>query len=178
MGGTHARKVRERTVVHAEADGALGLRAIDFQRHLHRKANQIAPADVRSLVATQEDIRRRIAIDAEGRPTFRQQVELALDLLAHHVADAIPHVPFRTVTLLTAALLYYVEPVDVIPDFVPGIGTVDDRLFMAFAFYEGADGIARYRAWLQVEAEEAAKDEPAMSLAKTARRPKARSAAG
>lgn len=157
MGGTRG-KVRERTAMQPVVEqSGLGLRANDFQRHLHSKADQIAPADVRTLVAQADDVRRRIAIDAEGRPTFRQQVEMALDLLGHHVADDIPHVPFRTVALLAAGLLYYLEPVDVIPDFVPGIGTVDDRLFMAFAFYEGADGIARYRAWTELAAEEAAK---------------------
>jgi len=156
MGGTRG-KVRARTTMEPVVQqSGLGLRANDFQRHLHAKADQIAPADVQTLVAHADDVRRRIAIDAEGRPTFRQQVEMALDLLAHHVDGEIPHVPFRTVALLTAGLLYYLEPVDVIPDFVPGMGTVDDRLFMAFAFYEGADGIARYRAWQELRAEEAA----------------------
>jgi uncharacterized membrane protein YkvA (DUF1232 family) len=176
MGGTHG-KVRERTMVPARtAVEAPQLRAIDFQRHLHRKADEIAPTDVRALVAQQDDIRRRIAVDAEGRPTFRQQVEMALDLLGHHVADEIPHVPFRTIALLTAALFYYLEPVDVIPDIVPGIGTVDDRLFMAFAFYEGADGIARYRAWLEVRAEDATIEVQARAPAKDPGRPGARAA--
>lgn len=162
MGGTRG-KVRERAASERTLmepvvqQSGLGLRANDFQRHLHHKADQIAPADVQTLVAAANEIRRRIAIDAEGRPTFRQQVEMALDLLGHHVADDIPHVPFRTIALLTAGLIYYLEPVDVIPDFVPGMGTVDDRLFMAFAFYEGADGIARYRAWQELRAEESAK---------------------
>jgi len=157
MGGTRG-KVRERATMMEPVvqQSGLGLRANDFQRHLHHKADQIAPADVQTLVAAADEIRRRIAVDAEGRPTFRQQVEMALDLLGHHVAGEIPHVPFRTIALLTAALIYYLEPVDVIPDFVPGMGTVDDRLFMAFAFYEGADGIARYRAWQELRAEEAA----------------------
>jgi uncharacterized membrane protein YkvA (DUF1232 family) len=131
---------------------------------------------VRALVEQQDDIRRRIAVDAEGRPTFRQQVEMAIDLLAHHVADEIPHVPFRTVTLLTAALLYYLEPIDVIPDIVPGVCTVDDRLFMAFAFYEGADGIARYRAWLELRAEDAIEIQP-QAAAKDTAKPRARRAA-
>lgn len=155
MGGTSG-KVRERTTTQSSSDHApLGLRAGDFQRHLHHKADQIAPQDVRTLIDQAEQIRHRIVIDAEGRPTFRQQVEMALDLLADHIAGEIPHVPYRTIALLTAGLIYYIEPVDVIPDFVPGIGTVDDRLFMAFAFYEGADGIARYRAWKELQAEDA-----------------------
>jgi uncharacterized membrane protein YkvA (DUF1232 family) len=74
------------------------------------------------------------------------------------------------VTLLTAALLYYLEPVDVIPDIVPGVGTVDDRLFMAFAFYEGADGIARYRAWLEIRAEDAAIEVQSQAATKNATR--------
>lgn len=74
-------------------------------------------------------------------------MHLALDVLEAHDADRIPHVPIHAVCLLAAALLYYLDPVDVIPDFVEGAGTIDDRLVMAFAHAEGAGGIARYEAW-------------------------------
>src|SRR5439155_4184234 len=106
--------------------------------------------DVTALVARAPEMRRRAAADGKTRPAFRHDVELAVALLRDHAAGAVSHVPYRTIGLLAAALLYYLDPLDVIPDFVPGAGTADDALVLACAFREGADGVQRYRAWCEL----------------------------
>jgi uncharacterized membrane protein YkvA (DUF1232 family) len=124
----------------------------DFRQHLLRHAAEIAPADVTALLARGPALRRRAVVDGRTRPALRRDVELALALLRDHAAGRIPHVPYRAVTLLAAALFYYLDPLDVIPDFVPGVGTADDALMLACAHAEGADGVRRYRAWCQAGA--------------------------
>ena len=37
-------------------------------------------------------------------------------------------VPWATVAALTATLLYLISPIDVMPDFIPGLGFLDDAL--------------------------------------------------
>jgi uncharacterized membrane protein YkvA (DUF1232 family) len=112
----------------------------------------MAPADVTALVAQAGDVRRRLAVEAGEHPSFGRQVLLALDVLADHAAGRIPHVPYAAVAALAAALYYYLEPLDVVPDVVPHVGLDDDALVMELACRDGADGLARYRAWREVEA--------------------------
>src|SRR5512132_1125550 len=85
------------------------IRLRDFRNHLLRHAAEIAPADVTALLARALALRRRAATDGKARPTLRHDVELALALLRDHAAGVIPHVPYRTVGLLAAALYYYLD---------------------------------------------------------------------
>jgi uncharacterized membrane protein YkvA (DUF1232 family) len=129
-----------------------GLRASDFRTYLVAKAGEIAPTDVTVLVAQATRLRQRAARDAAQHAILAPQVELALGLLGDHVAGRCPQIPYQTVALLTAALLYYLSPIDVIPDFVPGIGTSDDALVLQLAFTLGSAGIGRYCAWKGIDA--------------------------
>lgn len=53
----------------------------------------------------------------------------------------------RTLALLAAALLYVLSPVDVMPDFVPGIGLIDDAAVLAFLLHSMAQDLAAFRVW-------------------------------
>lgn len=68
---------------------------------------------------------RKVAADAINT------VPNLIKLLGRLMKD--PRVPRRTKIVLAAALGYIVSPVDVIPDFIPGIGMADDLLLLAFA---------------------------------------------
>lgn len=37
-----------------------------------------------------------------------------------------PNVPWFTIASIVAALLYILNPLDLVPDFIPGIGYIDD----------------------------------------------------
>ena len=41
-------------------------------------------------------------------------------------------VPWQTIVLAIAALIYFVSPVDLIPDFIPGVGYLDDVVVISF----------------------------------------------
>ncbi len=55
----------------------------------------------------------------------------------------------RTLASLAAALIYILSPVDLMPDFIPGIGLIDDALVLAFLLHSMAQDLAVFRAWEQ-----------------------------
>ncbi len=55
----------------------------------------------------------------------------------------------RTVIALVGALLYLVSPVDLVPDFIPGIGFIDDAVVLALLLQTLAQDLAAFRVWEQ-----------------------------
>jgi len=56
-------------------------------------------------------------------------------------------VPWRTVAALGAALLYLANPFDLLPDFIPLLGVIDDAAILAWALSAFAGDLARFREW-------------------------------
>jgi len=54
-----------------------------------------------------------------------RQVLLLVDMLRDWYAGRYP-TPWRVIAAITAALLYFVNPFDIIPDVIPGVGYLDD----------------------------------------------------
>jgi uncharacterized membrane protein YkvA (DUF1232 family) len=119
----------------------------DFERHLVARAAMIAPADVTALLARSDLVRDRLSGERAIHPVLAQRARVALHLLTDHARGACPQIPYQTVSLLAAALFYYLEPMDVIPDFIPRAGTADDALVLDIAWRLSSAGVQRYVEW-------------------------------
>lgn len=58
-----------------------------------------------------------------------------------------PVVPWRTIILAAAALIYFIDPFDLIPDFVPVIGYLDDATVIAFVVESIRKDLDNFLAW-------------------------------
>jgi uncharacterized membrane protein YkvA (DUF1232 family) len=68
-------------------------------------------------------------------------------LVLDHAEGECPQIPYYTVSLLAVALLYLLDPLDVIPDWIEGAGSADDAVIFELAFELGRPGIERYCTW-------------------------------
>ncbi|MCP9449417.1 MAG: YkvA family protein [Nitrospira sp.] len=60
-----------------------------------------------------------------------------------------PGLSARTLMIVAGALLYVLSPVDLVPDFIPGIGVIDDLAVLALVLQSLAQELAAFRAWEQ-----------------------------
>lgn len=54
---------------------------------------------------------------------------------------------FKTVSLATAALVYFVNPFDMVPDMLPFLGFVDDAAVIGFVIAAIRKELNRFRMW-------------------------------
>lgn len=76
-----------------------------------------------------------------------EDCKTSLSLIKDWFTDAYNVVPWRTIASLCGALVYVISPADLIPDFIPFIGYVDDAAVFAFVLKCVHDDIQRYKAW-------------------------------
>jgi len=62
-------------------------------------------------------------------------------------------VPWKSLVLGIAAVLYFVNPFDLVPDFLPLTGLVDDVAVLAYVLRSLQKDLARFRDWQQAQTE-------------------------
>jgi uncharacterized membrane protein YkvA (DUF1232 family) len=145
---------RKRPATAAGARGVPLLRASDVRTIVEDLMATVAPGDVADLLDLEDMLRTRAAgLDTPELALLRVQLDFALDVLRDHLDGACPQIPYSTISLLTAGVCYFADEMDVIPDFLPGVGRLDDAVVMAVAFEMAADGIRRYCTWKDLPVE-------------------------
>jgi uncharacterized membrane protein YkvA (DUF1232 family) len=136
----------------------------DIRTILYELANRVAPADVTALLDAESELRARAA-DLDHLQLLAAQLTLALDCLHDHVRGDCPQIPYYTISLLAAAVHYFADKLDVVPDFLPRIGRLDDAAVMAMACQLTTDGLRRYCDWKGRSADAVLGPAPARSRA-------------
>lgn len=96
-------------------------------------------------VASREDALRSALRGIPDRmQKLTNQANLALELIDDFRAGHYRDVRWRNLAIGAAALLYSVSPTDVIPDFIPGLGALDDAALLAIAMRLVQKDLERY----------------------------------
>jgi uncharacterized membrane protein YkvA (DUF1232 family) len=88
---------------------------------------------------------RHVSPQRMGR--FANQVQLAWQCTADWHRRRYRQIPWRTVSMLAAALAYFVLPFDVVPDWIPGAGFLDDAALFGFVLRAAESDLRRYCTW-------------------------------
>jgi len=88
------------------------------------------------ILGPEEETRRQERVKAKFWATFRKAaryIPFAEDLVAAYYCALDPATPTRVRAILLGALAYFILPLDLIPDFVAGIGFTDDATVLLAA---------------------------------------------
>jgi uncharacterized membrane protein YkvA (DUF1232 family) len=78
-------------------------------------------------------------------------IKLLVSMLHDYVRGRYREVPFGAIAAIAAAILYLVSPFDVIPDFIPVIGYMDDAAVLALCLRMVRNDLAKYSDWKKAE---------------------------
>ncbi|WP_047982616.1 YkvA family protein [Ornithinibacillus contaminans] len=59
----------------------------------------------------------------------------------------------RSIIMVIATIIYFVSPIDLIPEFIVGLGLFDDAAVIAFTFKQLGDELEKFREWKVSEEE-------------------------
>jgi uncharacterized membrane protein YkvA (DUF1232 family) len=76
-----------------------------------------------------------------------QDIKDMWSMLVDYWNNAYLDVPWKTIAAIAGALIYFISPIDVIPDFIPVLGYLDDAAVISFAMKMIADDLNVYRKW-------------------------------
>ena len=111
-----------------------------------KEAQKVTPQDVEKVLNKSEDIRRKF--ESEGPlGKFVNDCKLFLALVKDYWHGKYRRIPYWTIAAIVVALLYVLNPLDLIPDFIPGFGQVDDAAVVAACLLLVRKDLHKYRIW-------------------------------
>ena len=104
----------------------------------------------------EEDVKETLGKENEIKKLFERVKVLAkycndlceiFELLHDRVTGVYKETPWTTIAALTGALIYVLSPIDLILDFIPVIGFLDDAIVIGLAIKLARPDLEKYRAW-------------------------------
>ena len=83
----------------------------------------------------------------KGLGKWFEVVDTIGDMVVDYAKGNYREVPLNTIIGATAALIYFLSPIDVLPDVVIGLGQLDDIAIIAFAVKSISHDLDKYRKW-------------------------------
>ena len=121
-----------------QARRGLGL----FRRRAEKAARE--PGRLRKLAD-----RVQATTDEHGEEigSLREDLPVLVRLVRAYARGDYRRIPWRSLVTLVSALIYVVVPTDLIPDFVPVIGYLDDAAVVALAVRSVKGDLDAFRRW-------------------------------
>lgn len=79
--------------------------------------------------------------------TLRRDLPTLIRLARAWAAGDYRAISWKALVSVVAAVLYFLNPYDLIPDFIPFIGYVDDAAVVAYVVKQVHDEVERFQAW-------------------------------
>ena len=76
-----------------------------------------------------------------------EDIQLLVRLVRASANGKYTGVSVQTLAVIVASILYFISPLDLIPDFIPGVGYVDDAAVIAWVLRSIAEELDDFRRW-------------------------------
>lgn len=105
---------------------------------------EVKDADVSTVLVNSDAIENKVSGPLER---FCNDIKSMLALVNAYSSGEYKGIPFRTIVAIIGTLLYVFFPVDVIPDFIPFLGLVDDAMMMGLCVAAVEGDLHDFRQW-------------------------------
>ena len=111
-----------------------------------QKKEDILDADLEYLIHEEDKLQEKIK-DSGHLERFAKDLMLFMSLLKDYYKGNYRKVPYKTISAGVVGLLYTLNPIDIIPDFIPFIGHIDDALVLGFCLKLIEKDLKKYQIW-------------------------------
>ena len=136
--------MKKKTINESQAEEVLG-----------EYAEQVGEEDVNNVLGKEDEIKKLFKKVKVLAKYFNDLCEI-FELLRDRITGDYKETPWTTIAALTGAIIYVISPIDLILDFIPGIGFLDDALVIGLAIKLAQPDLEKYRGWKASRTEKAA----------------------
>ena len=113
-----------------------------------QKKEDILDTDLEYLINEEEKLQEKLK-DSSHLERFAKDLMLFMSLIKDYYQGNYRDIPYKTISAGVVGLLYTLNPIDIIPDFIPFIGHIDDALVLTFCLKLVEKDLQKYQTWKQ-----------------------------
>lgn len=115
----------------------------------NKQQSEFEEQDVDTVIEEEEKIKEKFESKSKLH-RYVDDVQILFSLLRDYANGTYREIPWNIIASVGGALLYVLSPIDLIPDFIPVIGYLDDAAVIAFCLNLIEKDLAAYKAWKKV----------------------------
>ncbi len=110
------------------------------------KNDKMSDKDLEYIINEEDKLKEKLK-DNTHLERFTKDLMLLVGLIKDYYQGNYKDIPYKAISAAVIGLLYVLNPIDVIPDFIPIIGYIDDALVIAFCLKLVEKDLEKYQAW-------------------------------
>jgi len=134
-----------------EKTSNLSKNEIEKIKTLLQKHNSYADKILPDKEKTQEILNKVLAkmekVKLKPVGHFLKDMKVMVELVSDTITGKYTGIPYKSIIAITGALIYFLSPIDIIPDIIPVAGLIDDTFVLGLILKQFATDIEVYKAW-------------------------------
>lgn len=82
---------------------------------------------------------------------FLDELRWLIRMVQAYYKKEYTNVPWKTILFALAAIIYFVNPMDVVPDALPAVGFLDDSVVLGFVVSALKEDLEQFKMWFQAK---------------------------
>lgn len=111
------------------------------------------PERLRSLIDASVKKIKDLRDNSDEMQNLQRYVNTFNRMLKAYSSKDYQKVPWKTIVLVAAGIIYFVSPLDLIPDFIPVVGYLDDLTVLVWIINSAKSDLEEFEEWEQTYAE-------------------------
>ena len=116
------------------------------KEEINKRAAGISKEDVGEALKGKEQAEKLVKKNGFLQQYWKD-IKTSFSLLKDWYMGNYKKIPFRMVASIAGAMLYFVSPLDIVPDWIPFGGLLDDALILAAIFALSRNDLDEYTIW-------------------------------
>ncbi len=105
------------------------------------------PKRLKSLLGASVKKIQELQKDKDGLKKLKQTVPMFNKMIRAFISGKYKRLPWKSLLLIAAGLVYFVSPIDIIPDFIPVLGYLDDMTIILWIANAIREDVENYQEW-------------------------------
>lgn len=110
---------------------------------------------IKSTLSTAGRKLKRLAEDSKDLQDLKSKLQILMRMAQSHLSGKYRSFSVSSIILIVFALVYFITPTDLIPDFIPALGFTDDASVVFLIMKKLSRDIQKFHQWEEEQLEQA-----------------------